>query len=350
MTGVPSGSAPAATADTSPSWPVRTCWSVARRPWDQRVCQGRAGATPAIRAARLRQPSWWAVSSSWLARPGRSRQSEEVGTSPVHGGGGPRRGGPCAIEVGHQPRRIDGEQVERILKKLIEPTDSGGVLGRVFAQIAVLPTGALGLAEEHVEQGAFVARLVPLGEQLVGEGLVEQPGDRTRAALGRRSLKQVVSSRRTPQDIEISDAGAVAEGGGEGEPGRVVQPGAAGVGERREQPAYPFPSFFRLLVEVLAQRLPDPGRNAGRIEPLRGRVDYCAAVREPVCGHRGDQKVPLGPPRDDGGQPVTHSGLGAVLRPGGPGGRGGPFRPGRAGRRRTGADRHGRNRCRGRGR
>ena len=72
MTGVPSGSAPTATASTPPVWPVRT-WPVARRPWDQRVCQGRSGAALAMRAARVRQPSWWAVSSSWLARAGRSR-------------------------------------------------------------------------------------------------------------------------------------------------------------------------------------------------------------------------------------------------------------------------------------
>ena len=158
-----------------------------------------------MRAARLRQPRWWAVSSSWLARAGRSRGARWWAALPVHGGGGPRRGGSCGVEVGHQPGRIDGDQVVRILQKLIEPVGGGGVLGRVFAQVAVLPAGALGLAEEHVEQGAFVAGLVPCGEQLVGEGLVEQPGDRTGAALGRRGLEQVVSGRRTAQGIEIGD-------------------------------------------------------------------------------------------------------------------------------------------------
>ena len=177
-----------------------------------------------------------------LAGPRRpAKKGELVGTLPVHGGAGTRWGGSRCVEVRNQPRRIDGDQEERILQKLIKPTGGGGVLGRVFTQVAVLLAGVLGLAEEHVEQGTFVAGLVPRGEQLVGEGLVEQPGDRTGAALGRRGLEQVVSSRRTAQGIKIGDAGAVAEGGGEGEPGRVVQPGAAGVGERREQPAVAFP-------------------------------------------------------------------------------------------------------------
>ena len=48
MTGVPSGSIPAATAFTL---------TVPTRPWDQLVCQGRSGAALATRAARLRQPS-----------------------------------------------------------------------------------------------------------------------------------------------------------------------------------------------------------------------------------------------------------------------------------------------------
>ena len=166
---------------------------------------------------------------------------KEVGGLPVHGGGRPRRGGSRRVEVGHQPRRIDGEQVERILQKLIEPAGGGGVLGCVFAQVTVLPAGALGLAEEHVEQGAFIAGLMQRGEQLVGEGLVEQPGDRARAALGGRGLQQVVGGLRTAQRIKIGDAGVVAEGGGESEPGAVVQPRAAGVRERREQLAVPFP-------------------------------------------------------------------------------------------------------------
>ena len=78
-----------------------------------------------------------------LAGPQRPVEvGEEVGTSPVHGGGGPRRDGPCAIEMRNQPRRVDGDQVEGILKKLIEPVGGSGVLGRVFPQVAVLPAGA----------------------------------------------------------------------------------------------------------------------------------------------------------------------------------------------------------------
>ena len=80
---------------------------------------------------------------------------EEVRTLPVHGGGRPGRDGPCGIKVRYQSRGIDGDQVARILKKLIEPVGGGGVLGHVFAQVAVLPSGVLGLAEEHVEQGRF---------------------------------------------------------------------------------------------------------------------------------------------------------------------------------------------------
>lgn len=69
---------------------------------------------------------------------------------PVHDGGCPSLGGSCGIEVGHQAGRIDSYQVVRILKKLIEPPGGGGVLGRVLTQVAVLPAGALSLAEEHV--------------------------------------------------------------------------------------------------------------------------------------------------------------------------------------------------------
>ena len=72
-------------------------------------------------------------------------------------------------------------------------------------------------------------------------------------------------------------------------------------------------------VQVLAQRLPDPGRNAGRIEPLRGRVNHCAGGGQRDGGHRGDQEVPPGPLRDHGGQPVTYPVPGAVLGPGGAG-------------------------------
>jgi hypothetical protein len=129
----------------------------------------------------------------------------------------------------------------------------------------------LGLAEEHVEQGTFVAGPVPRGEQLVGEGLVEQPGDRAGAALGGRGLEQVDSGRRTAQGIEIGDRGVIAEGGGEGEPGRVVQPGTAGVAERGQQLTVAFLPLFWRPVQVLAQRLPDPGRNPGRIEPRVSR-------------------------------------------------------------------------------
>ena len=98
-----------------------------------------------------------------LAGPGRlaSEGGELVRTSPVHGGGGLRRGGPCAVEMRNQPRRVDGDQVEGILKQLIEPVGGNGVLGRVFPQVAVLPASLLGLTEEHVEQSAFVAGLVP---------------------------------------------------------------------------------------------------------------------------------------------------------------------------------------------
>jgi hypothetical protein len=65
MTGVPSGNAPTATACTAPPWP-------------------RSGSP-----------------------------TEVVGTLHVHGGGGPRRGASCGIEVGYQPGRIDGDSDTR---------------------------------------------------------------------------------------------------------------------------------------------------------------------------------------------------------------------------------------------
>jgi hypothetical protein len=80
-----------------------------------------------------------------LAGPRRPvERSEVVSSLPVHGAGNPRPGGSCGIGVGHQSGRIHGEQVARIFKKLIKPTGGGSVLGRVFAQVPVLPAGVLG--------------------------------------------------------------------------------------------------------------------------------------------------------------------------------------------------------------
>ena len=205
MTGVPSGSAPTATAFTAPAWPVRTWWPVAQSTVGPAGLPGPVGG--GSRDAGGQAAAAELVGGQFeLAGPRRPVEgSEVVGSLPVHGGGGPRRAGSCGIEVGHQPRRIDSDQVERILQKLIEPTGGGGVLGGVFAQVAVLPARTLGLAEEHVEQHAFVAGLVPCGEQFVGERLVEQAGDRTGAAVGRRGLEQVVSGRRAAQGIEVGD-------------------------------------------------------------------------------------------------------------------------------------------------
>ena len=365
MTGVPSGSAPTATAATQPVWPLsgsptgapsasrHTCTvpsaaaaaadddrgAVRQRPDRHRVTPRRragqdlAGGPATVGPAGLPGPVGGGARDAGgqaaaaelvggqfeLAGPRRPVEGGEVvGALPVHGGGGARRGGSCGVQVGHQPGRIDAEQVVRILQELIEPVCGGGVLGHVFAQVAVLPARAPGLAEEHVEQHAFVAGLVPCGEQLVGEGLVEQAGHRPGAALGRGRLEQVVGGPGTAQGIQISDHGAVAEGGGEGEPGRVVQPGAPRVAERREQPAVALPPMVGQPVQVLLQRLPDPGRNVGRIEPRGGRV-HGAGGGQRDGGHRGDQEVPPGPLRDHGGQPVTHRMPGTVLRPGGAG-------------------------------
>ena len=255
-----------------------------------------------------------------LAGPCRPAQrDEQVGVLPVHRGGGPRRGGSCGIEVGHQPGGIDGKQVVRILEQLIEPVRSGSVVGYMVPQVAGLPPCARCLAEKHVKQHALVAGLVPCGEELVAEGLVEQAGHRTGAALGGCRLEEVVGGRGMTQDIEVGDRGVVAESGGEGEPGRVVQPGAACVGERGEQPAVAFAAVFRQLVEVLAQRLANPGRYAGRIESSGGRVDQVGGGGQRDGGHRGDQEVPPCPVRNHRGQPAAHRTPGAVLPPGGAG-------------------------------
>ena len=157
------------------------------------------------------------------------------------------------------------------------------MLGDVFSQVAVPPADVLGLAEEHVEEGAFVAGLVSCGEQFVGEGLVEQTGHRAGVAVGCRGLEQIVGGRRTAQRIEIGNPGVIAEGVGEGEPGRVVQPSAPGIGQRSQQLAVAFRPLF-WPVQVFAQRLPDPGRNAGRIEALRGRVSHSAGSGQRIGG------------------------------------------------------------------
>jgi hypothetical protein len=96
--------------------------------------------------------------------------------------------------VPRAPAGVTGRPHETFLQEPIESAGGGGVLCHVFAQVTGLPARLLGLAEEHVQQRAFVAGLVPGGEQLVGEGLVEQAGHRTGAALGRGRLEQVVGA------------------------------------------------------------------------------------------------------------------------------------------------------------
>ena len=316
MTGVPSGSAPTATAATQPLWPrsgsptgapsasrhTRTVPSpaaaadddrgaVRQRPDRHRVHRRRwagedlADGPAAVGPAGLPGPVGCGARDAGgqaaaaelvggqfeLAGPRRPVEGGEVvGALPVDGGGGARRRRSCGVQVGHQPGRIDAEQVVRILQELIEPVCGGGVLGHVLAQVAVLPARVPGLAEEHVEQHAFVAGLVPCGEQFVGEGLVEQAGHRPGAALGRGRLEQVVGGRGTAQGIQVSDRGAVAEGGGEGEPGRVVQPGAPRVGQRRQQPAVALAPAAGQPVQILTAAPPRrrtecrPDRTPGR--------------------------------------------------------------------------------------
>jgi hypothetical protein len=107
-------------------------------------------------------------------------------------------------------------------------------------------------------------------------------------------------------------SGGIAEGVGERQPGRVVQPGAPPVGQRGEQPAFAIPPWFRQLVQVLTQRLPDLGRNCGGVKPVGGWVDHAGGAGERDGGHRGDQKVPPRPLFDYSGQPVTYQRVGAV--------------------------------------
>ena len=51
---------------------------------------------------------------------------------------------------------------------------------------------------------------------------MKQAVHRTGAAVGRRGLLQVISGRRTAQDVEIGDCRAISEGGSEGAPSWVV--------------------------------------------------------------------------------------------------------------------------------
>jgi hypothetical protein len=69
-------------------------------------------------------------------------------------------------------------------------------------------------------------------------------------------------------------------------------------------------------VQVFAQRLPDLGRDAGTLEPLRGRISHRAGGGQRNGGHRGDQEVPPSSFRDHRRQPVTYLAPGAVLGPG----------------------------------
>ena len=87
-----------------------------------------------------------------------------MGALPVHSDDGPRRGGSGGVKVWHQPRRMDCDQVMRILQELIKPTSGGGMFGCVFDQVAVLPTGVPGFVKEHIEHGAFIADLMPWSE------------------------------------------------------------------------------------------------------------------------------------------------------------------------------------------
>ena len=177
MTGVPSGSAPAATAVTVPSWPVRTWWPVARRPWDQRVCQGRSGAAPAMRAARSRQPKLVGGQLELAGPHRRVEAGEEVGALPVHGGGGPRRGRSCGVEVGHQPGRIGGEQKPRILEQVVQLASLAGVQREVSPCVTVPAQrvgGGVGRDDRFMGLGRVDQEVGVLlrVDQEVGEGLV----------------------------------------------------------------------------------------------------------------------------------------------------------------------------------
>ena len=179
MTGVPSGSAPTATASTprvagqrlpdrgavgQPPHPHRAVAAAAdddrgavrQRPDRHRLPAGVAGedlvtGSPAtVGPAGLPRPVGGGARDTGgqaaeaelvggqfkLAGPRRLVEAgEAVGALPVHGGGGPRLGGSCGVEVGHQPGRIDGEPVVRILEQAVEPSGRGGMRRQMPAYI-----------------------------------------------------------------------------------------------------------------------------------------------------------------------------------------------------------------------
>ena len=103
--------------------------------------------------------------------------SQEVGALPVHGGGGPRRGRSCGVEVGHQPGRVGGEQEPRILEQVVQLANLAGVQREVSPCVSVPAQrvgGGVGRDDRFMGLGRVDQEVGVLlrVDQEVGEGLV----------------------------------------------------------------------------------------------------------------------------------------------------------------------------------
>ena len=123
-----------------------------------------------------------------------------MGALPVHSGDGPSRGGPCGVEVGHQPGRIGGEQKPRILEQVVQLASLAGVQREVSPRVTV-PAQRIGggvgrddrlMGLGRVDQEVGVLLWV---DQEVGEGLVV---DAKRAIRGRAVQELPGRARHLP--------------------------------------------------------------------------------------------------------------------------------------------------------
>ena len=100
-----------------------------------------------------------------------------TGACPVHGGGGPREGGSCGVEVRNQSAGLGDHQKPRILQQVVQPTNLRGVQREVSPRVIVpaqrvgggvgLDDRAMGLGRVDQEVGVLLWVYEEVGEGLV---------------------------------------------------------------------------------------------------------------------------------------------------------------------------------------
>ena len=165
------------------------------------------------------------------------RKGAAVGTG---GGAGGLAG--SGVQGGKQFRRIGGEQEPGILGEIVDAAAAGGVGGQVGAGVGVAggPVRPSAVPAGHVAgqrrgDGALVGGLVPVGEQVFGEGAVVEPVGRP-VGDGAAFDDERAGVAGQPQQVLVGVA--VAGGQGVGQQRPHIFPGQAaalGVGQREQQ-------------------------------------------------------------------------------------------------------------------